>query len=641
MSTPSGSGGKDAPPIKPGRPGVGSGDPSTSTSQVPLTADAPTDTASLTGAAPPASRVNAATNAASSSSSSASRLPSSSAAPSTSSMPRPQSASVGPGANRPTVSMVPGRGTGAALRAQPRMTFKPVMPQRRKVPAAGDVQIKQENVASTSAGSSSRSASGSGRGSGERGRGFGRGGRGGPGGGRGGRRDIELVASGPFSLGTGSTSRLDRARQSAAGRSGGAGAGMGASGKWGTGGEGNLDDSEKLKPDPGRMAYRNPDKLRDKEEYSDPEEDIEIVDLDDVGTLDELAPRALPRVQEKEKKRSKQGEEAADKKKGKGKGKVKMEDAMDVDKVKPDPEDEEQREKNALSGPASRAATISSGTSTPRHGTEDADSASEEAEEDRKGIDALDLSESEAEEIGDDLVDDFVFDEEEGDPTRLYLFQFPQLFPKFTAPKVKPEGPPKEEGAAGGVGAGVVKVPSALSSSPPGSSGNKPKRSVAFAEGTSGGTPPASGSGSGSAKAAAPNGVKKEPSSSAPPTAAPPGAQVKVKQEEGIDGHLGPEGMIGRLQVYKDGRVEMHFGKIVMEVSGGSQTTFLQDLALLDASTRRATLLGEVHRKFTVSPNVENMLDDMAEEEARVARVKKEGGDPGAAMGSSDSEGEI
>lgn len=285
--------------------------------------------------------------------------------------------------------------------------------------------------------------------------------------------------------------------------------------------------------------------------------------------------------------------------------------------------------------------SVSSGTSTPLHDTEDADSASEEAEEDRKGIDALDLSESEAEEVGDDLVDDFVFDEEDVDATRLYLFQFPQLFPKFTVPKVKPEGPPKEEErAAGGAGApaGAPKVPSALSSSPPGS-GNKPKRSVAFAEGTSGGTPPASGS----AKAAAANGVKKEPSSTGPAAAAPPpgGATVKVKEEEGLDATLGPEGMIGRLQVYKDGRVEMHFGKIIMEVSGGSQTTFLQDLALLDASTRRATLLGEVHRKFTVSPNVENMLDDMAEEEARVARVKKEGGDPDAVQIDSGSDGEV
>lgn len=171
------------------------------------------------------------------------------------------------------------------------------------------------------------------------------------------------------------------------------------------------------------------------------------------------------------------------------------------------------------------------------------------------------------------MVDDFVFDEEDVDATRLYLFQFPQLFPKFTVPKVKPEGPPKEEGASGGAGTSAPKVPSALSSSPPGSSGNKPKRSVAFAEGTSGGGPPASGSGSAKAAAAAPNGVKKEVPSSAPPSAAgsgsgaPPGAKVKVKEEEGVDASLGPEGMIGRLQVYKDGRVEMHFGKIIMEVS--------------------------------------------------------------------------
>lgn len=252
------------------------------------------------------------------------------------------------GMPRPTVSMVPGRGAAAgALRAQPRMVFKPVMPQRRKPSEQAAPQIKQEGTPSSFAGVGAGSPSGSGSGSrgGRGGAGGDRGGergRGGRGGGRGGRREIELVASGPFSMGTGSASRAERSR-----RMGGSGP-TAAAGRWEGGG---LSGDNALKPDPGRQSYRDPDKLREREEYSDQEEDVEIVDLDDVGLLDELAPRALPRVQEKDKGKKGKGK---DDKKGKGKGKKPKADVadgvegMDLDGVKADPDAEEAEEQKRL-----------------------------------------------------------------------------------------------------------------------------------------------------------------------------------------------------------------------------------------------------------------------------------------------------
>lgn len=355
-----------------------------------------------------------------------------------------------------------------------------------------------------------------------------------------------------------------------------------------------------LKPDikprrPGDASYRDPDKLRDAEEYSDPEEDIEIVDMGQVGQLDSLAPRSLPRVQEKIKKREVKKEKGKEKDKSLG--------------IKPDPEDEEAGERARLSGPSSRAGTIDSNTSTPLLKTkaeEDAeeDQAEAEAEENEvvRGADALDLSESEEEEMMDDLVDDFVFDDSsdvgggEDASNRLYLFQFPQVFPKFKAPKDKPA---KAESDNEGGGSAAGPPPSALSSSPPGGS-TKPKRSVAFAEGSKRGT-------------------------ATPPDTKPSGSSLDSEAlkrgfSSGSDplrnssSQSGPEGMVGRLQVYRDGRVEMHFGSpdnpLVMEVAGGSQSSFLQDVALLDAKEKRATVLGEVHRKFTLSPSVEGMLGD-------------------------------
>lgn len=123
---------------------------------------------------------------------------------------------------------------------------------------------------------------------------------------------------------------------------------------------------------------------------------------------------------------------------------------------------------------------------------------------------------------------------------QLYLFQFPRLFPKFKYPPsddkeaVKPEAEASASGSEGSPG--------------------KPRRSVAFAPDTAGGGG-ATGSQSGLNAEASPTGaakVKKDPDAT--------GKEEAQTRE-------GPEGQIGQLKVYRDGRVNFHFGDVVMEVS--------------------------------------------------------------------------
>lgn len=508
--------------------------------------------------------------------------------------------------------------------------FKPVMPQRRKHSSAGEPTIKQESTSSVlPAAGAIGTASGATSGSSSRG---GRSGRRAAHGGRGGKEPIEMVASGPFAMGTGSISRYERRRLAG---SSGAGPSVSSGGKWESNGLGGGGDRLNTKSDPDvrRSSYRDPDRLQEKEKYSDQEEGVEVVDIDDVADLDALAPRSLPRVQEKEKKSKKQFKTEKHKRKGKG---TSTEDAMDFD-IKPRPDDEEAMKHARLLSQGSAVSTqiLAFETKAKKHEPDSDKSDEEVAPEETaaaqvRSADALDLSESEQEEMMDDLVDDFVFDNWDNvtskdaaggtDTKRLYLFQFPQMFPSFKVAcrtmAATPSQPSKPEGTSS-----ILASSSAL----PGCNIVKSRRSVAFADFTANGS--------------------SSVMSSSDLAATKPKAVLEAKSGEsamkGLGAHeesaarAGPEGLIGRLQVYRDGRVEMHFDRgddvrtghprapLIMEVAGGSQPTFLQDVALLDAESKKAHMMGEVHRKFTVSPSVDGMLTDAAQYEDRMQRLKQ------------------
>ncbi|KAK6909021.1 hypothetical protein I203_103031 [Kwoniella mangroviensis CBS 8507] len=73
-----------------------------------------------------------------------------------------------------------------------------------------------------------------------------------------------------------------------------------------------------------------------------------------------------------------------------------------------------------------------------------------------------------------------------------------------------------------------------------------------------------------------------------------------------------PEGRVGTMVVMKSGKVKIVMGKdIVMNVTPGLPTTFIQHLVHLDDKTKSAHVLGEVHKNYVVTPDIDRLLEDL------------------------------
>lgn len=69
-----------------------------------------------------------------------------------------------------------------------------------------------------------------------------------------------------------------------------------------------------------------------------------------------------------------------------------------------------------------------------------------------------------------------------------------------------------------------------------------------------------------------------------------------------------PDGEIGKLRIYKSGRVELVMGELSFQVDQGSECNFDQQLACVCAEENEIMLLGPAGRRMVVTPNVEQML---------------------------------
>ncbi|KAI0060961.1 hypothetical protein BV25DRAFT_1858047 [Artomyces pyxidatus] len=391
-----------------------------------------------------------------------------------------------------------------------KMTFVPTLPVRRK-----KEEVKQEPATLSAPSTSDRGGRGRGRG---RGRGEGRGGappRPPP---------PEMTASGPFAMGP-----------SRAGASGWRSTPraaptpivpMGSGGSAAVGANLTRTAAPTLKKERGEKLVQVED---DAEVYSDPDEGVEIVDMENVRTMDWMAPESLRREREGDKKKKKAAKVKEDEERQAAKAKgVAPADAMEV---------------------------------------EDRTPVAEEAG-DVNLANALDLSESEDEEEMEDLVEDFAqHDDEIGTGhERLYFFQFPEPFPTFSAKSVPPPDT-KGKGKA-----------------PEGTAGKR----VSFSDDT------------------------KPPASTIMPL---PEDVDKPQPIEHVDG------IIGQLEIYQSGAVKMRLANgILMDVTAATQPSFLQQAVHVDQKKKSLQVLGEVSRRFVVTPNVDTLLAAMtqAEEDARL-----------------------
>ncbi|KAG0219423.1 hypothetical protein BGX33_003012 [Mortierella sp. NVP41] len=100
----------------------------------------------------------------------------------------------------------------------------------------------------------------------------------------------------------------------------------------------------------------------------------------------------------------------------------------------------------------------------------------------------------------------------------------------------------------------------------------------------------------------------------AKPRAPGTGTAAKVtenKEEETEESHLQQEGKIGRLLIYKSGKVKMKVGDILMDVSSGSECSFLQDLVVVDSNNKQAFVMGSVQKRMVCVPNLTELLSGL------------------------------
>ncbi|KAF9911986.1 hypothetical protein EC991_001433 [Linnemannia zychae] len=95
------------------------------------------------------------------------------------------------------------------------------------------------------------------------------------------------------------------------------------------------------------------------------------------------------------------------------------------------------------------------------------------------------------------------------------------------------------------------------------------------------------------------------------PGAAGASAKTENKEEETEDSHLQQEGKIGRLLIYKSGKVKMKVGDILMDVSSGSECSFLQDLVVVDSNNKQAFVMGSVQKRMVCVPNLTELLSGL------------------------------
>ncbi|KAG0212357.1 hypothetical protein BGX28_006501 [Mortierella sp. GBA30] len=116
------------------------------------------------------------------------------------------------------------------------------------------------------------------------------------------------------------------------------------------------------------------------------------------------------------------------------------------------------------------------------------------------------------------------------------------------------------------------------------------------------GVPMAGGEASG---VSAPVGQRAKPKAPAANGSSKPAGKDEPEAEES---HLQQEGKIGRLLIYKSGKVKMKVGDIIMDVSSGSECSFLQDVVVVDSNNKQAFVMGSVQKRMVCVPNLTQLL---------------------------------
>lgn len=91
-----------------------------------------------------------------------------------------------------------------------------------------------------------------------------------------------------------------------------------------------------------------------------------------------------------------------------------------------------------------------------------------------------------------------------------------------------------------------------------------------------------------------------------------PSVAVENTEILGFKGNLATinSGKIGKIIVYKSGKVKMKIGDRLFDVSTGLPCNFLQEVVAIDPDRQKLYQLGELQRRMVCYPDVADLLDD-------------------------------
>lgn len=72
-----------------------------------------------------------------------------------------------------------------------------------------------------------------------------------------------------------------------------------------------------------------------------------------------------------------------------------------------------------------------------------------------------------------------------------------------------------------------------------------------------------------------------------------------------------PGGLMGKLLVYKSGKVKMRLGDALFDVSAGLDCTFAQEAVAINTNKKQCCSLGEVNKRAIVTPDIDYLVDSI------------------------------
>ncbi|KAI9100477.1 RNA polymerase III RPC4-domain-containing protein [Phlyctochytrium arcticum] len=106
-------------------------------------------------------------------------------------------------------------------------------------------------------------------------------------------------------------------------------------------------------------------------------------------------------------------------------------------------------------------------------------------------------------------------------------------------------------------------------------------------------------------------------SAPAPPTTTAPRPRIKsepkAKTEAGLDEAVkepvGPDGQVGRMLIYKSGKIKLDIGGILFDVTPSPEASYVQSVVAVQGDIAPSCyMLGDVSKRFVCSPDIESLL---------------------------------